>query len=602
MSNEYIILEGKDYEKLIAKGMEHFNARKEELNIEILESKKNLFSSYYKVKIAKGENKTLEIIESNIDSILNENLKANTKSIDFDFREDGVYIKADKDVTIVDIVTKIDLRRIQSVDLTKIKQMLEIGSLDNWIKIAEPQMEKKIDSECLVKTAKDKMKAFIVISKPIGGKDITIEVINEALKQEGVKFNIKEDVIEKAVSQKAYDKEILVAEGIEPQPGKDAELVYHFDTSAEKSISIDKDGKIDYHELSLIKNVKAGEKLVTLMPHTEGIPGKNVSGEDVPGKDGKKLALPRGKNVVVSEDELELVAAIDGEVKIIDGKVNVFSVYEVKNNVDNSTGNIRFNGKVIVMGNVLTGFLIEAEGDVEVYGVVEGAQIKSKGNIILHRGIQGMNRGELYCEGDLVAKFIENSKIDVKGNIQSDAIMHSQVTCGKKLEATGRKGLLVGGTFKVGEEIRAKVVGSPMATITELEVGVNPEMRNKFEELKNELKQVTDNLDKTSKAVDLLTKMSKSMELPEDKKALLAKSLQLKLQLKQKQDQLLNEQNELEVYFEELSKGKVKVYDIIYPGSRIIIGSSMMYIKDSIKFVSFCRMHAEIKMLSYNDI
>jgi len=137
MSNEYIILEGKDYEKLIAKGMEHFNARKEELNIEILESKKNLFSSYYKVKIAKGENKTLEIIESNIDSILNENLKANTKSIDFDFREDGVYIKADKDVTIVDIVTKIDLRRIQSVDLTKIKQMLEIGSLDNWIKIAE---------------------------------------------------------------------------------------------------------------------------------------------------------------------------------------------------------------------------------------------------------------------------------------------------------------------------------------------------------------------------------------------------------------------------------------------------------------------------------
>ncbi len=336
MGNEYIILEGKDYEKLIAKGMEHFNARKEELNIEVLESKKNLFSSYFKVKIAKGENKTLEIIENNIDNILNENLKANIRNIDFDFREDGVYIKADKDVTLVDIVTKIDLRRIQSVDLTKIKQMLEIGSLDNWIKIAEPQTEKKIDSECLVKMAKDKMKAFIVISKPIGGKDITIEAINEALKQGDVKFNIKDDVIEKAVSQKIYDKEILVAEGIEPQPGKDAELIYHFDTSTEKSIGIDKDGKIDYHELSLIKNVKAGEKLVTLIPHTEGITGKNVTGEDVPGKDGKKLALPRGKNVVVSEDELELVAAIDGEVKIIDGKVNVFSVYEVKNNVDNS--------------------------------------------------------------------------------------------------------------------------------------------------------------------------------------------------------------------------------------------------------------------------
>lgn len=602
MNGEYIILEGKDYDKIIAQAMKHFNARKEELKIEVLESKKNLFSSYYKIKIMKEEKKALEVIESSIDNMLKENHKLEGRRIDFDFRDDGVYIKAEKGVTLVDIVTTIDLRRIQSVDLTKVKQMLEIGKIDNWVKVAEPQDEKRIDSECMVKVSKDKMKAYIVVTKPIGGKEITKEAIMEALNQNNVVFNINEYEIEKAVDKKIYDKEILVAEGIEPQPGKDAELVYHFDTSTEKSIGIDKDGRIDYHELSLIKNVKAGDKLVTLIPHTQGIPGKNTAGEQVPGKDGKKLALPRGKNVNVSEDGLEITAAVDGEVKIIDGKVNVFSVYEVKHNVDNSTGNIRFNGKVVVMGNVLTGFIIEAEGDVEVYGVVEGAQIKSKGSIILHRGIQGMNRGELYCEGDLIAKFIENSKIDVKGNIKSDAIMHSQVTCGKKLEATGRKGLLVGGTFKVGEEIKAKVVGSPMATVTELEVGISPIMRKKYDEIKNELKQINDNLDKTAKAVDLLTKMSRNMELPEDKRVLLSKSVQLKLQLQKKQEQIMKEQNELEEYFEELSKGKIKVYDVIYPGSRIIIGSSTMHIKDSLKFVSFCRVNAEIKMLSYNDI
>jgi len=154
----------------------------------------------------------------------------------------------------------------------------------------------------------------------------------------------------------------------------------------------------------------------------------------------------------------------------------------------------------------------------------------------------------------------------------------------------------------VGEEIRAKVIGSPMATITELEVGVNPDMRNKYEGIKNELKQITENLDKTTKAVDLLTKMSKNMELPMDKKLLLSKSVKLKLQLQQSQEQVRNEQNELEAYFEDLSKGKVKVYDIIYPGSRIIIGSSLMHIKDSIKFVSFYRANAEIKMGSYDDV
>lgn len=602
MGNESIILEGKDYEKLIAEGMKRLNASKDDLQVEVLESKKNLFSSYYKLKIKRRDDKTLELIENSIDSILSDHQKPRDKQVDFEYRDDGVYIKVEKGVTMVDIVTKIDLRRIQSVDLTKIKQMLEVGNLSSWVKIAEPQEEKKIDSECTVRISNDNMQAFVTVTKPIGGEEVTEKAVREALSQSGIVLNINEAEIKILVAQKIYDKEILVAEGIHPIDGEDAQLTYHFDISSERTVNIDKDGKIDYHELSLIKNVKAGDRLVTLKPHTQGTPGKNVFGAEVPGKDGKKLALPRGKNVEASQDGLELVAGVDGEVKVIDGKVNVFSVYEVKQNVDNSTGNIRFNGKVVVMGNVLTGFIIEAEGDVEVYGVVEGAQIRSNGNIILHRGIQGMNRGELYCEGDLIAKFIENSKIEAKGNIQSDAIMHSQVICGRKLEASGRKGLLVGGSFKVGEEIKAKVIGSPMATITELEVGINPDMRKKYDDIKNELKQVTENLDKTTKAVELLTKMSKNTELPLDKKMLLAKSVKLKLQLQQNQEQILNESSELESYFEELSRGKIKVYDIIYPGSRIMIGSSLMHIKDSVKYVSFYRYNAEIKMGSYDDV
>lgn len=602
MDNESIILEGKDYDKIVEQGMKHFSTSKENLLIEVLESKKSLFTSYFKIKMGKSDNKTLEHIENSIENILKEGIASKTRNIDFKFMDDGVYVKVDNGVTMVDIVTKIDLKRIQSVDIGKLKESLDAGNFDSWIKIAEPQEEKRIDSECQVTVSKDGMKAYIILSKPIGGADISEKAIYEALKQCHVVFNINDHEIKSAAENKIYEKDILVAEGIEPQPGKDAELTYHFDTSNEKPVILEQDGKIDYHELSLIKNVKAGDLLVTLTPHTNGIRGKNVLGEEVAGKDGKKLALPRGKNVEVSADGLTLVSTLDGEVKMLDGKVNVFSIYEVKHNVDNSTGNIRFNGKVIVMGNVLTGFIIEAEGDVEVYGVVEGALIRSNANIILHRGIQGMNRGELYCDGDLIAKFIENSKLEVKGNIQSDAIMHSQVVCGKKLEVSGRKGLLVGGSFKVGEEIKAKVIGSPMATITELEVGINPDMRKKYEDIKIELKQISENLDKTTKAVDLLTKMSKSMELPMDKKMLLAKSLKLKLQLQQSLEQVINDQNEMEKYFEELSRGKVRVNDVIYPGCKITIGSSTMHIKDSVKYVSFYRINADIRMGSYDDV
>ena len=40
------------------------------------------------------------------------------------------------------------------------------------------------------------------------------------------------------------------------------------------------------------------------------------------------------------------------EIKVVDGKVSVFPIFTVDGNVDNSTGNIRFVGKVVVKGRV----------------------------------------------------------------------------------------------------------------------------------------------------------------------------------------------------------------------------------------------------------
>jgi uncharacterized protein (DUF342 family) len=445
------------------------------------------------------------------------------------------------------------------------------------------------------------MEAFLFVTSPIGGNDITEEKIYKFLAENSIKFGIKENEITNIAKNKLYEIEIKIAEGMRPIPGEDAKLEYHFDTTNETKLVETDGGKIDFRELSLIKNVKAGQVLVTMTPPTEGIAGRNIMNEEVKAPEGKKATLPKGKNVVVSYDGMQLISSIDGEVKILDDKVHVFALYMVPANVDNSTGNIRFIGKVIVKGNVLTGFSIEAEGDVEVFGVVEGAKIVSKGNIILHRGIQGMNKGELYCEGDLVAKFIENSTIEAKGNVHSDAIMHSSVICGKKLEANGRKGLLVGGQFKVSDEIRAKVIGSPMATITELEVGANPDLRKKYDAFKSEYKSIVENTEKVTQAIDLLNKLSQKSELPIEKRELLAKSMQAKMQLVERLEGVNAEIKEMEGYLEEISKGKIKVSEVIYPGVRVTIGSSMLYIKDSLKFLTLYRLNADIRIGPYEN-
>ena len=88
---------------------------------------------------------------------------------------------------------------------------------------------------------------------------------------------------------------------------------------------------------------------------------------------------------MLSEDGLALLAAIDGKAEMIDGRINVYAVYEVLGNVDNSTGNIDFIGNVIINGNVLTGFEVKAGGYIEVRGVVEGAKIIAQGDVLLKK-------------------------------------------------------------------------------------------------------------------------------------------------------------------------------------------------------------------------
>lgn len=73
---------------------------------------------------------------------------------------------------------------------------------------------------------------------------------------------------------------------------------------------------------------------------------------------------------------------MNGHVALVQDKVFVSDVLEVEN-VDTSTGDIEYEGSVLVNGNVLTNFSIKAQGHVEIRGVVEGARIEAGGDIII---------------------------------------------------------------------------------------------------------------------------------------------------------------------------------------------------------------------------
>jgi uncharacterized protein (DUF342 family) len=517
------------------------------------------------------------------------------------FKEDGVYLcvyppEGDgRRLELKEVLERLARKKVRNFDRGKVE--LAVARADKVpVKIAEPQEEERIDATVKVTVSPDKMKAYVTFTPPDNGRMLTLEEVLDELSKNGVIYGINRTNLETLVKYPVYNEMICIAEGTPPVNGENGKVEFHFDIKRDHRPTILEDGRVDFRELNLIQNIEKGGVLCSLIPPTPGKPGKTVAGTDIPALDGKPAVLPRGRNVVVSEDGTQLVAGIDGQISYIDGKVSVFATHEVKADVDNSTGNINFIGNVVVMGNVLSGFTIEAGGNVEVMGVVEGATIRAGGDIILRRGMQGMGKGILISGGDIIARYIENSNVEARNDIKAEAIMHSNVKCGNKLELSGRKGLLVGGSCKVGKEIIAKVIGSHLATVTEIEVGVDPAVRERYKAVRDEIVQMETDLRKAEQAIAILRKMELSGTITPEKKEMLAKSMRTRVYYSSRLMELKEELGQLEAKLQQEAYGRVRCHDIIYPGTRVAIGSCMMYVKENLHYCTLYRDGADIRV------
>lgn len=516
------------------------------------------------------------------------------------YQKDGVFIVIyppvgkGRKVELNDVIERLARKQVKSIN----RDMVEFAVMKsdkNLIKIAEPQDEVKIDAAANAMTSPDKMRGYISILPPDNGRMLTADELLGILNKSGIVFGININALQTLVNYPVYNEMICVAEGIQPVNGQNGKLEFFFNINVDSKPTILEDGRVDFRDLNLIESVQNGQKLCSLIPPSPGTPGRNVCGGIMPSVPGKPAVLPKGRNTVISDDKSSLISSIDGQVSYHDGKISVFSTYEVAADVDNTTGNINFIGNVLIRGNVLSGFVVEAGGNVEIWGVVEGAVIKAGGDIILKRGMSGMGKGVLISGGDIIARYIENSTVEARGDIKSEAIMHSNVKCGNKLELSGKKGLLVGGSCKVGREIVAKVIGSYLATATEVEVGVDPTIRERYKEVKAELSSMESDLRKAEQAITILKRLEISGALTPEKQEMMSKSVRTKVYINSKLLELKEELQQLETKLQQDSYGKIKCYNYIYPGTKVIIGTSMLYVRENIQYCTLYRDGADIR-------
>ncbi len=336
----------------------------------------------------------------------------------------------------------------------------------------------------------DNMRAYVRFYAPsIGGELMNADELINDLEIRGIKHGILTDVIRKIFAKRRdYGKDFLVAQGTEPVHGTDAYIKYYFNTDKKAKPSLKEDGSVDFFQLNVVQHCEKGDVLARLIPENPGEYGMSLLGQRLKPRDVRKASLKYGNNIEISEDNTTLISTVSGHVELIEDSVFVSDVLIVEN-VDNATGNIDYEGSVQVNGNVCTNFQVKAKGDIEVKGVVEGAVLEAGENIIIARGVNGMGKGSLKAGGNIISKFLQSVTAQADGYIASESVLHSRLMSKTEILIDGKKGFISGGSASAVKSVNVKTLGSPMGGDTIVEVGVDPSLTVRIQELQEQIEK-----------------------------------------------------------------------------------------------------------------
>ena len=469
-------------------------------------------------------------------------------------------------------------------------------------------MELTVTDFIRVIISEDSMQARICLSN-VPGPDgrthpelFTRPNVDMALSMSGVKAGIDGEVIDDILEKMQYDTYVVVAKGKEPVNGVSGSFAYHFNIEHNNKPKVLEDGSVDYRSIEGYEPCNKDQLLATYTPATSGHFGFNVKGAVLQNVRGKEQTPLTGKGFYTNEDKTEYYAGCDGKVELKNNKELIVSnVLEIKSDVDLTTGDVEFNGDVVVHGSVISGSRIKVTGNLTIMGNVEGAHIIADGDITLSSGMQGGGRGCVECKGDVYGKFFEQAKLRVGGTLHAASMMNCDCECEGSMYVTGRHGILVGGRTSCQGDVEATIIGNLAEAKTFLNIGVtdqNIQTLNTLERKINELKT------KLSKHFELRAKLN-SVKNPvnvaeyESMKKQVAYSID---ELEKQSLEAQEEYNQLKQKLAAYSFSKIRVYKSLYRNVIINLSGAHYYVGTTYSNVSLRNVSGEVKVYSESGV
>lgn len=389
--------------------------------------------------------------------------------------------------------------------------------------------------------------------------------------------NIAEAVIMIKEKQNVISK--IVAVGEQPKLAVDPFLHATF---LDRRPILDTERVINLRDAQNLQIVGPGEVVAEIRYRQAAVAGTTVFGEKVPAPapDIGNIAAGDG---VERRDDGKYYSTIQGMPKVEGTQVWVEKAYIHTGDVNLKSGNIYFDGPVLIQGSIDGGATVVAGGDLTVMGVIGAAYVRTKGQLQALQGINTGGKGVIYASAGLTADFIDNSKVICQDNmVVSKSILNSDIVCGGQVEV---RGILAGGSISTFNDLVVDKLGFARGAKTLCLIGVDWRIQQRLNISKGRIV-------KAERAMELAKAQFNDLKTRISRNAMIENAQEKFEAAKERIARLKNICFKLEVIIRHNEKSMnwnkeamVKVRDIIVPNVVVEIGGKGIHVPGELKAI-----------------
>ncbi|RKM61052.1 DUF342 domain-containing protein [Butyrivibrio sp. CB08] len=379
-------------------------------------------------------------------------------------------------------ISKFSSMMFTAKDMRRIRQQLLLGTyMDSESEEAETTQDFGTQNEMktilfmldhkseYLSFSHENMICWLTVPEKKYKKTYTEKIVQGFLSRCGIKQGIDPKGISDFIKDHEPGKQYLVASGIDAIDGTDGYYEYFFNSSGDCLLKENEDGTVDLSGLDQIVKVNVGDKLAVYHRATKGIDGCDVFGKKVIAKKGKEIPIIQGEGFMILNDRVTYVAKYTGALSIVNGDIFVQKIL-VMSEVKITDKIIRYDGTVLVTGDVNSGSEIHASGNIIISGHMESSLLVAGGDVSIKGGATCPVRGGIEANGNVSGKYFEGVKITAN-NVYAGSFINCTVLARGIVKTYGIDGVIYGGSIQSLSGVETAILGTKKGAKTILSIG-----------------------------------------------------------------------------------------------------------------------------------